>query len=246
METLIPRRARLLLAAVESETCHAKAENWRAAAVPTEFHWLRQLVVNAKHNAELSRDALLSSPADLGDIDLATDNPEFLRWTAELRVDRDGTMHGLAGWFECELAEGVWMTNSPVAERPIRRPQAFLPIGEAVRVSAGDTLRATVMARPADELIAWIVDFPRTGQRFTHSTWHGALLAPDELARSQPGRVPNLSREGAAHVTVLDYCDGRRTAQEIERAVLNDHPQLLPSPEEISRFVAQVIGRDTE
>jgi len=243
--TLIPQRIRLLIAAIESETCRAKAEDWHAAGVPTEFHWLRELAVNATHRVELSGDALLSAPAGLGDIDLRTDNPEFLRWTAELTIERDGAMHGLAGWFECELADGVWMTNSPLAQHPIRRAQAFLPLDEAVEVRAGDPVRATVMARPDDSLIAWIVDFPRSGRRFSHSTWQGMLLAPDELTRSLPDRVPNLSREGAAHVTVLGYCDGRRTAREIEQAVLNDHPHLLPSPEEISRFVAQVVGRDS-
>lgn len=59
----------------------------------------------------------------------------------------------------------------------------------------------------------------------------GARLAPDELARSQPDRMPNLSREGSAQV--------RRTAQEIEQAVLNKHPRFL------SHFVAQVVGRGT-
>jgi SAM-dependent methyltransferase len=244
--TLIPARIRLLLAAIESESGHAKAENWRAAGVSPEFHWLHGIAVNAEQSVELSRETLLSSPAVLDDIDLRTDSPEFFRWTAELRVERDGAMHGLAGWFECELSEGVWMTNSPLAEQPIRRAQAFLPIDEAVRVSAGDSVRATVMARPADNLIAWIVDFPRTGRRFSHSTWHGSLLAPEELTRSRPDRVPNLSREGAARVTVLGYCDGRRTAHEIEQAVLKNHPNLFPSPEEISRFVAQVVGWDTE
>ena len=45
---------------------------------------------------------------------------------------------------------------------------------------------------------------------------------------------------------MLGYCDGRRTAREIEQAVLRDHPGLFPSPEEIRRFVAQVLGRDAE
>lgn len=64
--------------------------------------------------------------------------------------------------------------------------------------------------------------------------------------RSRPERVPRLSREGEARITVLGYCDGQRTAREIEQAVLRDHPNLLPSPEEISRFMTQVLGRDTE
>jgi protein arginine N-methyltransferase 1 len=44
---------------------------------------------------------------------------------------------------------------------------------------------------------------------------------------------------------VLDYCDGHRTVSQIEEAVLREHPDLFPSNEEISRFVAQVLNKDT-
>jgi hypothetical protein len=202
--------------------------------------------VNSKQAVELPRDALLGAPAVLGEIDLYADNPEFFSWSAELPIERDGVMHGLAGWFECELAEGVWMTNSPLADQAIQRPQAFLPIDEAVPVKTGDRVKATVMARPADQLIAWVVELPATGRRFSQSTWQGMLLAPADLIRAHSERIPHLSREGQARLTVLGYCDGRRTAREIEQAVLRDHPQLFPSSKEISRFVAQVLGKDTE
>ncbi len=105
---------------------------------------------------------MLSAPAALGDIDLRADNPDFFSWTAELRIERDGAMHGLADWFECKLAKGVWMTNWPLADQAIQRPQAFLPIAEAIPVQARDSVKARVMARPADHLIAWVVDFPAT------------------------------------------------------------------------------------
>ena len=55
-------------------------------------------------------------------------------WRGEAVPPEFHWLDGLAGWFECELAEGVWMTNSPLADNPIRRPQAFLPIGEAMPV----------------------------------------------------------------------------------------------------------------
>jgi protein arginine N-methyltransferase 1 len=243
---LIPARIRLQLGAIESEKARDNADGWRAADIPHEFHWLRQRAVNGKHAVDLQREALLSPAADLGEIALYTDNPDFFSWTAELRIARDGVMHGLAGWFDCELAEGVWMTNSPLAEQPINRSQAFLPIDEAVEVKAGDLVKATVMARPAEHLIAWVVEIPARGRRFRHSTWQGMLLAPEDLMRAHPDRVPRLSREGAARMTILSYCDGRRTAREIEQAILRDHPALFPSPEEISSFVLQALGKDTE
>ncbi|MDS4029245.1 MAG: methyltransferase domain-containing protein [Candidatus Contendobacter sp.] len=243
---LIPSRIRLHLGAVESENYRAKAEGWGAEGVPAEFHWLRQHTVNAKHAVQLPPEAVLGPPARLGDIDLRADHPDFFSWTAELPIERDGIMHGLAGWFECELAEGVWMTNSPLVDRAIQRPQAFLPIDEVVPVQAGDSVKVRIMARPAEHLIAWVVEFLASGQRFSHSTWRGMLLAPEDLLRSQPNRVPRLSREGRARIAVLGYCDGRRTAREIEEAVLRDHPNLFPSPDEISRFVARALGQDTE
>lgn len=233
------------LGAVASESCRDKAEGWRAEGIPAEFHWLRQYAVNAKHAVTLPREAVLGTPAALGDIDLHADHPDFFAWTAELRIERDGVVHGLAGWFECELAAGVWMTNSPLADEAIHRPQAFFPIDAAVPVQAGDAVQVRVMARPADHLIAWVVEFPHSQRRFSHSTWQGLLLAPEDLLRSRPDRVPRLSREGQARSTVLGYCDGQRTARQIEQAVLREHPTLFPSPEEISRFVARALGRDT-
>lgn len=243
--TLIPSKFRLQVAAVGSKKCSELAHGWQTDNIPPEFHWLRRYSTNSKHAVNLEQGDVLGSPAVLGEVDLYADNPDFFSWNAELRIERDAVMHGVAGWFECELAEAVWMTNSPLAEKPIKRPQAFLPIGEPVTVKGGDVVRATIMARPAEDLIAWTVEFPATGQRFSHSTWQGMMLSPDVLVRSKPNHIPQLSQEGRARMTVLGYCDGKRTTQEIEQAVLRDHPQLFPSSAEISRFVAQVLGRDT-
>lgn len=244
--TLIPSRIRLNIAAVNSEKCHDLANGWQAENIPKAFHWLRNYAVNTKHAVTLEPNDVLGAPAVLGDIDLYADQPDFLCWNAELHIERDATMHGLSGWFECELAKDVWMTNSPLAQTPIQRSQAFLPIAETVPVKAGDTVKITIMARPKELMIAWVVEFPATGQHFAHSTWQGMLLAPEDLIRTNPAHIPQMSREGRARITVLGYCDGQKTAQEIEQAVLRNHPDLFPSPAEIAHFVAQVLGRDTE
>ena len=243
--TVIPARLHLELAAIESDRCHQKAEGWRAEGVPAEFHWLRGYSVNTKHSAEFRREEVIAPPAALGSIDLRNEERAFFSWTAELRMARAGVVHGLGGWFDCELCEGVHMTNSPLAETPVQRPQVFLPIDEAVAVKAGDPARVTIMARPEEHLIAWTVEFPSSGRRFSHSTWQGMVLAPEDLMRADPARVPTLGREGVARGIVLGYCDGKRSARDIEQAVLREHPELFPSPAEISRFVAHVLARDS-
>lgn len=242
---LIPARLRLYAAAVESTGGYGKVAAWEEPPVPSAFRWLREYAVNTRHPVRLEPAELLGPPVPLGGIDLYADDPPLFSWKVSLPIERNGVLHGVAGWFECELADGVWMTNSPLAERRINRPQALLPIREAVEVHAGERLAVTVMARPRDEMIAWVVELA-SGHCFRQSTWQGMPLSPDDLVRAEPTRVPRQSRDGRSRMTVLGYCDGRRTLREIEQRVLADHPDLFPSPEETSRFVAHVLARDTE
>lgn len=242
---MIPRSLQLQIAAVESQGGRAMADGWKAGRVPPELHWVQTLCVNRLHPAALAREELLSAPQDLGMLDLGQDHPPFLSWSTRLEMLRDGYMDGLAGWFDCELAPGIRMTNSPLSDGRIDRAQAFLPIDEPVAAKKGDRIEVTVMTRPADGVVAWTVGLSASGRRFSHSTWQGTLLSPDDLIRSSPDRVPQPNHEGRARGIVMAYCDGRRTVREIEHAVLMDHPDLFPTPEQISRFVTYVLARDT-
>ena len=243
---LIPGRLRLQLGAVESEKCRQFAEGWQAPNVPEEYHWLRQHGINTKHAVNLQADEVLAGPAELACIDLQADNPDFFSWTAELTMTRDGILHGLAGWFECELAENIWMTNSPLSAQAIKRSQAFLPIDGTLVVKVGDIISATVMARPADHLVAWEVRHPTSGRKFSHSTWLGDLLMQEQLNKTRPDHVPQLSRVARAKALVISYCDGQRTVAQIQAAVLREHPDLFPSAGEITRFVDGVLSGNTE
>jgi len=243
--SLIPGRIGLHVAAVDSKRAYAAVDAWESDSVPPEFRWLREYAVNSRHPIHVDQSELLTTAAQLGTIDLREENRGLLSWTTRLRMSRDGAMHGVVGWFDCELSAGVWMTNSPLAQGPIKRAQAFLPIREAVAVRADEEILVTVMARPSEDLIAWVVELP-SGQRFRHSTWQGAPLTPEDVIRSNRSHVPRLNRAGAARSTILAYCDGHRTVEEIEEAVTHDHPALFPSSTELSRFVAHVLSKDTE
>ena len=243
---LLPSRLKLFLGAVQSDHCRKLTDAWSAAAIPMEFHWLRNFSVHSKHAVTLASDDILGAPAELGTIDLGADQPDFFSFQTVLHIARDGRLDGLAGWFECELTEGVWMTNSPLSKDAIRRDQAFLPIDQPIDVTAGDTLNVTIQARPSDGLLAWTVEVPSTGRRSRYSTFSGMILSKEQILKSQPNRVPKLNRTGAARQTVMAYCDGKRTAREIEQAVLRDHSDLFPTKGEISRFVLGTLGRDTD
>jgi protein arginine N-methyltransferase 1 len=241
---IVPKFLRIRLAAVQSPIAWALANEWAQDKVPEPFRWLRDHGLQHKHAVNLKSDELLGAPALLGDIDLTVDHPEFFRWTTELVVDRPGVLHGLAGWFECELADGVWMTNSPLAEDAIERSQAYLPIAETMTVAAGETLRVDLMIRPDDHSIAWHVTCIGSGRHFRHSTWNSQFISTRDIDRNRPGYVPRLSRSGQLRALVLGYCDGMRSRTDIEQLLLREHPDLVSMPDAISRLVSRVLGGD--
>ena len=151
----------------------------------------------------------------------------------------------MAGWFECELVDGILVTNSPVATERLNRPLAFLPLETPVGVKAGERVKVTVMARPADQVIGWCVDFLESGQRFAHTTFNGLLLDNESLTRVRPERVAKLNDRGRMRQVVLSYCDGMRTIGEVEALVRNAHPDLFPSAQAMSAFIIQVLAKDT-
>ncbi|MBA3974973.1 MAG: hypothetical protein C0504_12250 [Candidatus Solibacter sp.] len=241
---VIPGRIELELAGIESGRCYAEVSRWRAESLAPEFRALGRFAENVKCPVTLERAEAAAGPARLGSIGLREDSPDYHCWRAELKCERDATLHGLAGWFRCELAEGVWMTNSPLAEERIQRPQAFLPLAEPVHAKAGDSIGCTIMARPKEDFLAWVVE--AGGRRQSQSTLNGMLLGERDLRIGNPGAVPRLTREGEARRVVLEYCDGVRSLSEIEAIVMERRPGLLPSRQALAQFVFQVFTRDAE
>ena len=74
------------------------------------------------------------------DVDLASAPYEKITSAGELQVDRDGTLHGLACWFDCLLSPGVIVHNMPPRGES-SWSHGFLPLAEAIEVSAGDRFR---------------------------------------------------------------------------------------------------------
>jgi protein arginine N-methyltransferase 1 len=242
---ILPAQIDLELAPVGSENCRKLVGQWRDGSVPKEFTWLAATAANTKHAVQLAKEDLLADAATLGSLELGANDPPYFSMTAEMECERAGTLDGVAGWFDCQLFGDIHMTNSPTADDRLRRPQAFLPIETPVTVSKGDPIKVTIMARPLDYIIAWVVDLPATGQSFSHTTFSGLLLDGETLSKVQPDRATQLNQRGCALQIVLSLCDGERTVAEVQERVLQDHPDLFPSEQATKEFVQRTLARIT-
>ncbi len=179
--TIVPAELDLQLAPVESVACRKFVSQWRDGSVPDEFGWVGSNAANTKHSAELSGQDLLADAATLTSIELGAEAAPYLSWNAGFSCARDGTLDGVAGWFDCRLFDDVRMTNSPLAEERLNRPQAFLPLETPVAVTAGERIEVTVMLRHLDDVIGWVIELPESVNRFSHTTFIGMLLGRDAL-----------------------------------------------------------------
>lgn len=241
---VVPAEIQLQLAPIESEVSRQEVQRWCDGSAPEEYAWVRTSAANTKHSVQLTSDDLLDDSVTLETLVLGESAPEFLTWNSEFKCNRNGTFDGLAGWFDCRLVDDVRMTNSPVADKRLNRPQAFLPLEQPVDMKAGQSIHVNLMIRPRDNVIGWIVELPDTNQRFEQNTFNGLQLATDTLARIQPDRVAALNDRGRARQIILALCDGNRTVADVQEIVQRDHPHLFPTAETTRSFVSSVLSLD--
>src|SRR5207253_3231679 len=97
---LLPARITLHVALVSNAAAYEYVAGWNTQIVPQPLHWVGEVAAQATIPVRLSPEALHSDPVEIADITLGC-APPAQGWSAELQVRRNGTVHGLAGWFEC-------------------------------------------------------------------------------------------------------------------------------------------------
>lgn len=242
---ILPRRVRLVVAGVRSAQARGKAEAWKSSEIPEEYHWLSEMGINQKHPVNLTEEEICTRPAVLGEVDFAREDPRFLSFDSSLELIRDDSFDGIAGWFECELAEDVWMTNSPLSAESIGRSQAFFAIGKPFDAAAGETVKVEFQFRFDPLIISWSVQSAQLQSPQRHSIWSSTILTDKDLV-TESSAVPSLTPAGQARRSLFGLIDGKLTIDEIEQRFIELHPSLLPTRTRMSEFVANELAKNTE
>ncbi len=242
----IPSSVDLYVAPVECPDLYAQVEFWNTAPGGFDFKPARKWAANTGYPAKLRGEQLLGEPAAGLSLDLSQPTLGKLELAASVAVTREGTLHGIGGWFSARLSPSVVMTNSPLDAGPINRRNVFFPIDRPLSVAPGDQVKVDMRILPRDTMVTWQVELWREGARqarFSHSTFHGMLLSAEDLRRTRPGHIPKLTPWGEARLTVLMLCDGQRSVAEVEAELQRRHPELFRTAAEAAEFAAEVITR---
>jgi len=169
---IVPQRVRLWVAAAESFDDHTLVSDWRAPDLPYDYTAAHRRAAKTLWFASITPNNLLGQPELAADVDLLTASDETTSASGHMTIDRDGTVHGLACWFDSLLCAGVTVDNLP-PRHDSSWSQGFLPLAEPLVVSAGEQLSWGLSVSPDGQHWAWDIG----------SAWGST---DDEVTRSAP------------------------------------------------------------
>lgn len=234
--TVIARRDRLQVAPVEAAEIYADCERpWRENAFGLDMRAARRFVTSRWVTARFEPAQLLGAPRCWGAIDYLRVAQPDLAGRVELRIERPGTGHGLALWFDAELCGGVTLSNAPGAP-PLCYGNGFLPWSEPLALRPGDTLGVALEARLLDGEYLWrwhtTLHGAHGGVRaaLRQSSFGAAPLSAARLRRAA-GPAPALSEEGEITRRVLQAMAAGRAPADIARELGGCFPQRFADGE---------------
>jgi len=249
---LIPQQDTISAALVEApDIYHEHCDNaWRSANDGFDMEAARRRNINnfGKYRFELNQ--LLSEPVRWLLLDYRVIERASACGTVQFQVQRPGTAHGFALWFDSELIDGISFSNGPGQPKLIYG-QLFFPFQEPLSVLPNQTitvdLRADLIA--GEYIWQWTTHTTSAAspeqieRRYHQSSLFGNVLDPERLKKMSDRHIPSLNEEGVVHMRALELMNSRRPLGKIAEAMAAEFPKRFPSSDDALGFVAELSAR---
>jgi type I protein arginine methyltransferase len=188
---LIPQRDVLWAAVVEAPDEYEELVGpWQKNKFDLDLSAGTRFVTNRWRKTRLKPEQLLAEPICWTAIDYYEVDSPNIQAQIFWRAARRGTAHGVAVWFDSELAEGIGFSNHPATTEMIYGNGLF-PFSEPVEVMEGDRIELRLSAKMVhdDYVWRWDTDFfansdeTRPRVSFKQSTFFGTPLSPAQLQK---------------------------------------------------------------
>jgi protein arginine N-methyltransferase 1 len=242
---IIPRSVELFIAPVELTEGYRRQDIWTDGCYGVDLSPVRPYVMNHPWMVRLEPEHLLGEPASLGRIDLAEAETADLKAAVSLTAGREGTFHGLGGWFRAELTGAISLSNGVPNPTP-NWGHFFFPLERPLGVKAGDTCE--VVIRSGDNGASWFwqvdaadADAPEGRSRYTHSTFWGSPLDRKRLRLTSPEAAPRPNRRGEAGLFVLQSLNGLTSLKDVAANLQQRFPGLWQTESAAMAFVKEMV-----
>ena len=153
--TLIGCRDTLVAAPVEHpEEFRRINEPWRINRVGLDLAAGAEFEINHWSKVQLAPDQLLSDAKTWCTLDYCRVSHPAAAGSLSWEIQRAGLLHGIATWFDAELAPGVGFSNHP-AKPELIYGQAFMPLPHAIEVRPGFCVESQIHAHWVNRSYVW-------------------------------------------------------------------------------------------
>jgi len=135
---MIPEQLSLFVAPVQCSTAYRELANWNMELYGIDFSPLQQLAYNSIYHIQSEPVRVLAPPSKIAQLDLYQLNTTIFK-EASFIASTASTLHGVAGWFETQLAPGIVLNTGPDAPQT-HWGQILFPIGDPVELAVDDRL----------------------------------------------------------------------------------------------------------
>jgi protein arginine N-methyltransferase 1 len=245
--TLIPVRDTVWAAVVEAPRLHQDLVGPWGDSMGIDMTAARRLITNDMYRADFDAAQLLTQAVHCATFDYGRRNDPDLSFSLSWRAVREGSGHGIAAWFDAEVAPGLVISNAPGKPRLIFG-NAYFPWPEAVRVSAGDSIEVDLHAKLLDQAYLWqwntrISSGSGVRASFTQSQFGGAVLVPERLRRQGASYLPRLNEEGEIERLILERMAERRPLGDIARELAGRFPRRFAKWQDALAHVGELSLR---
>ena len=185
---LIPHRDVLWVAIVEApEQYEDLVDPWRNK-FDLDLSAATRLVTNTWRKSRIKPEQLLTDPVCWTTLDYYEVNSPDVHAEISWQAARKGTAHGVAVWFDSELAEGIRFSNHPAAPETIYGI-GFFPFSQPVEMTKGERITLRLAADLVNDgyVWRWDTEFFADDQikaSFKQSTFFGVPLSTSQLRKS--------------------------------------------------------------
>jgi protein arginine N-methyltransferase 1 len=243
---LIPLRDQIFTAPVEAPLLHRRnIASWLENRWQLDMEPARCAACNVPWAASKSDLRLLAPGQRVHTIEYGHGDTAAFASRVHFESLSPGTVHGLALWFEAEVAEGIQFSTGPEHPDTVYG-RLVLPLDSPVEIATGGSIDLGLRADPVADDFVWSWDTRVVAARaaaarvFFQSTFLGEPLSSDRLRRQTPSHAPGLSSEGeVARLTIELMRDGL-TVEDIARRVAGSFPDRFGSWKEAWRPVTRL------
>jgi protein arginine N-methyltransferase 1 len=179
---LIPQRDTLWAAVVEApEQYEELVGPWKKFDLDLSAG--TRMITNTWRKSYLKPEQLLTDPVCWTTIDYYEVQTADVRAEISWRAARNGTAHGIAVWFDSELADDINFSNHPAAPKMIYGVGLF-PFSQPVAITEGEHIQLRLAADLVNDGYVWRWDMHSSSASFKQSTFYGVPLSQAQLRKS--------------------------------------------------------------